>query len=89
MSKEEYKLAVGMYQQYIKDVAMVGNAMNIYQLKTLQLLEKNFRENRPIISHIFPDDDLKYITIEEGLVNKIIKPKWYQKLMGAFKNRKL
>jgi hypothetical protein len=60
-----------------------------YELKTLQLLEKNFRENRPIISHIFPDDDLKYITIEEGLVNKIIKPKWYQKLMGAFKNRKL
>ena len=65
MSKEEYKLAVGMYQQYQKDVMVVGESMNIYQVKTLQLLEKNFRE--------------KYT----------IKPKWYQKLVGAFKNRKL
>ena len=64
MNKEEYEVAVGMYQQYQKDVAMVGNAMNIYQLKTLQLLEKNVRKNRPI------------------------NPKWYQKLIGAFKNRK-
>jgi hypothetical protein len=39
--------------------------MNIYQVKTLQLLEKNFKEKYPI------------------------KPKWYQKLIGAFKNRKL
>jgi hypothetical protein len=65
MSKEEYKLAVGMYQQYQKDVAVVGESMNIYQVKTLQLLEKNFREKYPIT------------------------PKWYQKLIGAFKNRKL
>jgi hypothetical protein len=65
MSKEEYKLAVGMYQQYQKDVAVVGESMNIYQVKTLQLLEKNFKEKYPI------------------------KPKWYQKLIGAFKNRKL
>jgi|688.fasta_scaffold999751_3 hypothetical protein len=65
MSKEEYDLAVGMYQQYQKDVVIIGNAMNIYQVKTLQLLEKNFRE--------------KYT----------INPKWYQKLIGAFKNRKL
>jgi hypothetical protein len=65
MSKEEYKLAVGMYQQYQKDVMVVGESMNIYQVKTLQLLEKNFREKYPI------------------------NPKWYQKLIGAFKNRKL
>lgn len=65
MRKEEYELAVGMYQQYQKDVMVVGESMNIYQVKTLQLLEKNFRE--------------KYT----------IKPKWYQKLVGAFKNRKL
>ena len=54
-----------MYQQYQKDVVIIGNPMNIYQVKTLQLLEKNFRE--------------KYT----------INPKWYQKLIGAFKNRKL
>lgn len=65
MNKEEYKLAVGMYQQYQKDVVIIGNPMNIYQVKTLQLLEKNFREKYPI------------------------NPKWYQKLIGAFKNRKL
>jgi len=65
MNKEEYELAVGMYQQYQKDVAIVGNSMNIYQIKTLQLLEKNFRDKQ------------------------IIEPKWYQKLIGAFKNRKL
>jgi hypothetical protein len=65
MNKEEYKLAVGMYQQYQKDVATVGNSMNIYQVKILQLLEKNFRDKQ------------------------IIEPKWYQKLIGAFKNRKL
>ena len=65
MNKEEYKLAVGMYQQYQKDVMVVGESMNIYQVKTLQLLEKNFREKYPI------------------------NPKWYQKLIGAFKNRKL
>lgn len=65
MNKEEYELAVGMYQQYQKDVATVGRPMNIYQIKTLQLLEKNFRDKSPIRS------------------------KWYQKLIGAFKNRKL
>ena len=64
MNKEEYKLAVGMYQQYQKDLMVVGESMNIYQEKTLQLLEKNFRE--------------KYTK----------NPKWYQKLIGAFKNRK-
>jgi hypothetical protein len=65
MNKEEYKLAIGMYQQYQKDVMVVGESMNIYQVKTLQLLEKNFREKYPI------------------------NPKWYQKLIGAFKNRKI
>jgi len=65
MNKEKYELAVGMYQQYQKDVVKVGVPINIYQIKTLQLLEKNFRD---------------YQTI---------KPKWYQKLIGAFKNRKL
>jgi hypothetical protein len=48
MSKQEYELAVGMYQQYQKDVAIVGNPMNIYQVKTLQLLEKNFRDKQII-----------------------------------------
>jgi hypothetical protein len=37
-----------MYQQYQKDVAIVGNPMNIYQVKTLQLLEKNFRDKQII-----------------------------------------
>ena len=29
MNKEEYELAVGMYQQYQKHVATVGRPMNI------------------------------------------------------------
>jgi hypothetical protein len=43
---EDYKIAVEMYKQYQKDVAKVDVGLNIYQLKTLQLLEKNFREKK-------------------------------------------
>ena len=60
----EYQFAVKMYKQYQEDVAKVGEPMNIYQIKTLQLLEKNFRQIQPI------------------------KLSWFQKLIGAFKNRK-
>ncbi len=44
---EDYKIAVEMYKQYQKDVAKVNAGLNIYQLKTLQLLEKNFIEKKP------------------------------------------
>jgi hypothetical protein len=44
---EDYGLAVGMYKQYQEDVAIVGKGLNIYQLKTLQLLENNFRGLQP------------------------------------------
>lgn len=60
----EYQIAVKMYKQYQEDVAKVGEPMNFYQVKTLQLLEKNFRQSQPI------------------------KLNWYNKLIGAFKNRK-
>jgi hypothetical protein len=60
-----YQLAVKMYKQYQEDVAIVEKPLNLYQIKTLQLLEKNFRQFQPI------------------------KLKWYQKLIGAFKNRSL
>jgi hypothetical protein len=43
----DYKIAVEMYKQYQKDVAKVNAGLNIYQLKTLQLLEKNFIEKKP------------------------------------------
>ena len=59
----EYQFAVKMYKQYQEDVAKVGEPMNIYQIKTLQLLEENFRQYKPT--------------------------KWYQKLIGAFKNRNI
>ena len=61
----DYQLAVKMYKQYQEDVAIVEKPLNLYQIKTLQLLEKNFRQFQPI------------------------KLKWYQKLIGAFKNRRL
>lgn len=61
----DYQLAVKMYKQYQEDVAIVEKPLNLYQIKTLQLLEKNFRQFQPI------------------------KLKWYQKLIGAFKNRSL
>jgi hypothetical protein len=61
----DYQLAVKMYKQYQEDVAIVEKPLNLYQIKTLQLLEKNFRRFQPI------------------------KLKWYQKLIGAFKNRRL
>lgn len=44
----EYQFAVKMYKQYQEDVAKVGEPMNIYQIKTLQLLEENFRQIQPI-----------------------------------------
>lgn len=59
-----YQLAVNMYKQYQEDVAIVGKPLNLYQIKTLQLLEENFRQYKPV------------------------ELKWYQKLIGAFKNRK-
>ena len=43
----DYKIAVEMYKQYQKDVAKVNVGLSIYQLMTLQLLEKNFREKKP------------------------------------------
>ena len=61
----DYQLAVKMYKQYQEDVAIVEKPLNLYQIKTLQLLEKNFRQFQSI------------------------KLKWYQKLIGAFKNRRL
>ena len=61
---EDYKLAVEMYKQYQNDVVKVGVSLNIFQLKTLQLLENNFRNLEP-----------KKLT-------------FFQKLIGAFKNRK-
>jgi len=61
---EDYKLAVEMYKQYQNDVVKVGVSLNIFQLKTLQLLENNFRNLEP-----------KKLTL-------------FQKLIGAFKNRK-
>ena len=61
----DYQLAVKMYKQYQEDVAIVEKPLNLYQIETLQLLEKNFRQFQPI------------------------KLKWYQKLIGAFKNRRL
>ena len=60
-----YQLAVKMYKQYQEDVAIVKKSLNLYQIETLQLLEKNFRQFQPV------------------------KLKWYQKLIGAFKNRRL
>ena len=39
--------AVLMYKQYENDVAKVNVALNLYQLKTLQLLEFNFRNKKP------------------------------------------
>lgn len=62
---EDYKIAVEMYKQYQKDVAKVNAGLNIYQLKTLQLLENKFIEKKPK------------------------KLNFMQKLVGAFKNRKL
>jgi hypothetical protein len=59
-----YQLAVNMYKQYQEDVAIVGKPLNLHQIKTLQLLEENFRQFQPV------------------------KLKWYQKLIGALKNRK-
>ena len=61
----DYQLAVKMYKQYQEDVAIVEKPLNLYQIKTLQLLEKNFRQFQPL------------------------KLKWYQKLIGAFKNRRI
>ena len=61
----DYQLAVKMYKQYQEDVAIVEKPLNLYQIETLQLLEKNYRQFQPI------------------------KLKWYQKLIGAFKNRRL
>lgn len=46
--EKDYKIAVEMYKQYQKDVSKVGMSLNIYQLKTLQLLENNFRSEQPI-----------------------------------------
>lgn len=60
-----YQLAVKMYKQYQEDVAIVEKSLNLYQIETLQLLEKNFRQFQPV------------------------KLKWYQKLIGAFKNRRI
>lgn len=45
---EEYKIAVEMYKQYQNDVAKVGVGLNIYQMKTLQLLENNFRNKQSL-----------------------------------------
>lgn len=60
----EYQFAVKMYKQYQQDVVKIGSPMNIYQIKTLQLLDENFRQYIPV------------------------KLKWYQKLIGSFKNRR-
>ena len=44
----DYQLAVKMYKQYQEDVAIVEKPLNLYQIETLQLLEKNFRQFQPI-----------------------------------------
>ena len=46
--EKDYQIAVEMYKQYQNDVAKVGVSLNIYQIKTLQLLEENFRIKQPI-----------------------------------------
>ena len=46
--KKDYQIAVEMYKQYQNDVANEGVGLNLYQLKTLQLLETNFRNKQPI-----------------------------------------
>jgi len=46
--EKDYQIAVEMYKQYKNDVAKVGVGLNLYQLKTLQLLENNFRNSQPI-----------------------------------------
>lgn len=62
--ENDYQIAVKMYKQYQNDVAKVGAGLNIYQIRTLQLLEENFRSKQ------------------------VIELKWYQKLIGAFRNRR-
>lgn len=62
--ENDYQIAVRMYKQYQNDVAKVGAGLNIYQIRTLQLLEENFRSKQ------------------------VIELKWYQKLIGAFRNRR-
>lgn len=44
--KKNYEIAVKMYKQYQNDVAKVDADLNIYQLKTLQLLDDNFRNKQ-------------------------------------------
>lgn len=46
--EKDYQIAVEMYKQYQNDVAKVGVGLNIHQIKTLQLLEENFRIKQPI-----------------------------------------
>lgn len=43
MKNLEYKIAVGMYEQYKEDVAKVGADLNLAQINTLTLLERNVR----------------------------------------------
>ena len=66
MNNKQYQIAVDMFKQYQKDVVKVGVNLNLYQLKTYQLLEQNIKDNQP-------------------------KPplKWYQKMIGAFSNRRV
>jgi hypothetical protein len=45
---DEYQLAVNMHKQYQEDVVIVGKDLNLYQIKTLELLEKNFRQHQPV-----------------------------------------
>ena len=46
--EKDYEIAVEMYKQYQNDVAKVGSGLNIYQLKTLKVLEDNFRSKAPL-----------------------------------------
>jgi hypothetical protein len=46
--EKDYEIAIKMYKQYQEDVTKVGVGLNIYQLKTLQLLDENIRNKQPL-----------------------------------------
>jgi len=85
MNKEEkeYELAVGMYKQYREDVAKVDQGLNIYQMKTLELLENNFRQKEKAL--IIDRWRGKEGDNDNDYQNEL---KWWQKLIGAIKNRR-
>lgn len=49
MTEKDYQIAVEMYKQYQNDVAKFGVGLNIYQIKTLRLLEENFRKFTTVV----------------------------------------